>query len=162
MNDVLIWLLTTVHVVVALFLIVLVLMQKSSEQGVGAAFGGGVTETAFGAGTTSALVRITIWCAGIMLGTTLILAILHSHRDIKQASSVTQKVLQSTPVPMAPNASQAPMLPGQPTAPANGGTLTPAPGVTLTPSSAGTTTPSAPATPNVEQTQPAAPAPSKP
>ena len=41
MNSVLIAILTVVHILVALFLIVLVLMQKSSEQGVGAAFGGG-------------------------------------------------------------------------------------------------------------------------
>ena len=67
--NILIGFLTAVHVLVALFLIVLVLMQKSSEQGVGAAFGGG---------TTTALVRMTIWCACIMLATTLILAVLHS------------------------------------------------------------------------------------
>ena len=38
--TVLIWLMTAVHIVVALVLIILVLMQKSSDQGVGAAFGG--------------------------------------------------------------------------------------------------------------------------
>ena len=150
MNDVLIWLLTAVHVVVAVFLIILVLMQKSQDQGVGAAFGGGVTENVFGAGTTSALVRITVWCAGIMLGTTLILAVLHSRRDTGHAdASVSQKVLQA-PAPVAPNASsQAPMLPVQPM---------------TTPS--GTVTPSAPvelpaAAPSTDS-KPAAPAATKP
>ena len=94
--NVMIWLLTAVHILVALFLIVLVLMQKSQDQGVGAAFGGGVTDSVFGAGTTTALVRMTIWCACIMLGTTLLLAVLHSRRS-SETSSLTQKVMQSSP-----------------------------------------------------------------
>src|ERR1039457_4857102 len=99
MNSVLIAILTVVHILVALFLIVLVLMQKSSEQGVGAAFGGGVTETVFGAGTTTALVRLTIWCACLLLATTLILAVLHSHRT-GSGGSLMRKTL--TTMPTAP------------------------------------------------------------
>src|SRR6266436_10119110 len=86
---------TVIHVFVALFVIVLVLMQKSSDQGVGAAFGGGVTETVFGAGTTTALVRMTIWCACIMLGTTLLLAMLHTRRS--GGESLMQKAIQTGP-----------------------------------------------------------------
>ena len=97
--SILIGILTALHVMVALFLIVLVLMQKSSEQGVGAAFGGGVTETVFGAGTTTALVRLTIWCACLLLATTLILAVLHSHRT-RSGGSLMRKTL--TTMPMAP------------------------------------------------------------
>ena len=67
--NILIVFLTVVHILVALFLIVLVLMQKSKDQGVGAAFGGGMTDTVFGANTTTALVRMTIWCACILLAT---------------------------------------------------------------------------------------------
>jgi preprotein translocase subunit SecG len=112
--NVLIGLLTAVHVLVALFLIVLVLMQKSSEQGVGAAFGGGMTETVFGGGTTTALVRMTIWCACIMLATTLILAVLHSHRG--GSGSLMQKVVEQ-PATIPSSASQPPTLP-TPTTPA--------------------------------------------
>ena len=93
--------LTVVHVLVALFVIILVLMQKSSEQGVGAAFGGGVTETVFGAGTTTALVRMTIYCACALLATTLILAVLHSHRG-KGGGSLMQRSLMTTPMAPAP------------------------------------------------------------
>src|ERR1700693_661734 len=109
--SILIWLFTVVHVCVALFLIVLVLMQKSSEQGVGAAFGGGMTDTVFGGGTTTALVRITVWCACILLGTTLILAVLHTHREARH--SLMQNAMQSGPAaPLAmPGASQPPVLP---------------------------------------------------
>ena len=94
--NVLIWILTFVHVVVALVLILLVLMKKSQDQGVGAAFGGGMTETVFGAGTTTALVRMTIWCAAIMLGTTLLLAVLHSRRS-HTGESLGSKVLNAAP-----------------------------------------------------------------
>ena len=107
--GILIGILTAVHVLVALFLIILVLMQKSQDQGVGAAFGGGVTETVFGAGTTTALVRMTIWCACIMLGTTLLLAILHSRRG--GSESLMQKAIQSAPASAPASSSQPPSLP---------------------------------------------------
>jgi preprotein translocase subunit SecG len=114
--SILIVLLTAVHVLVAVFIIVLVLMQKSSEQGVGAAFGGGMTETVFGAGTTTALVRLTIWCACLLLATTLILAVLHSHRSEKAGGSLMQRSLAT--MPMAPAAQPAFPLASQPPTPA--------------------------------------------
>ena len=125
MNGVLIAILTVVHILVALFLIVLVLMQKSSEQGVGAAFGGGVTETVFGAGTTTALVRLTIWCACLLLATTLILAVLHSHRTKTGGSLMRQSL---TTMPVAPATQPAFPLASQPSAPASPetGSATPA------------------------------------
>jgi preprotein translocase subunit SecG len=113
--NILIGILTAVHVLVALFVIVLVLMQKSSEQGVGAAFGGGVTETVFGAGTTTALVRMTIYCACALLATTLILAVLHSHRG-KGGGSLMQRSLAT--MPMAPAPQSAFPLTTPPSAPA--------------------------------------------
>lgn len=126
--NILIWLFTAIHLVVALFLIVLVLMQKSKDQGVGAAFGGGMTDTVFGAGTTTALVRMTIWCACILLGTTLILAVLHSRRSGTASRSLIQ---QRTAAPAAvPSALPAtppftPVAPEQP-APAPTTPVTPA------------------------------------
>src|SRR5271169_5532681 len=116
--SILIGLLTAVHVLVALFVILLVLMQKSSEQGVGAAFGGGMTETVFGAGTTTALVRMTIWCACLLLATTLILAVLHSHRT-KTGGSLMRRSLATMPAAPAGPAAEQPAFPfaSQPTAP---------------------------------------------
>ncbi len=133
--SILIGLLTAVHVLVALFVILLVLMQKSSEQGVGAAFGGGMTETVFGAGTTTALVRMTIWCAGLLLLTTLTLAMLHSHRtrtggSLMRRSLATMPAAPSSPsgeTPAFPFTSQsaAPAAPN--TGPTTPSTATPAP-----------------------------------
>jgi preprotein translocase subunit SecG len=123
--SILIGLLTAVHVLVAAFVILLVLMQKSSEQGVGAAFGGGMTETVFGAGTTTALVRMTIWCACLLLATTLILAVLHSHRT-KTGGSLMRRSLATMPV--APAAQSPFPLASQPPTPATPetGSATPA------------------------------------
>ena len=104
--TIMIWVLTAVHVIVALVLVGIVLMQKSQDQGVGAAFGSGVTDSVFGAGTTTALVRMTIWCACIMLGTTLLLAVLHSRRGT-ESGSVMQKVIATMPAP----ATQMPTMP---------------------------------------------------
>ena len=118
--TILIWILTVIHVIVALFLIGIVLMQKSQDQGVGAAFGGGVTDSVFGAGTTTALVRITIWCACIMLATTLLLAVLHSRRG-GETGSVLQRVLQSAPAttaPVIPQVAPVAPAPAAPTEPA--------------------------------------------
>jgi preprotein translocase subunit SecG len=128
--NVLIWILTAVHVLVALFLILLVLMQKSQDQGVGAAFGGGVTDTVFGAGTTTALVRMTIWCAVIMLGSTLLLAVLHAKRGGRE--TLMERAVQSAPVARTPAAGEL-QLPAGPTPPAP---AEPAPAPTPTPAPA--------------------------
>jgi preprotein translocase subunit SecG len=142
--NILIGILTVVHVLVALFVIVLVLMQKSSEQGVGAAFGGGVTETVFGAGTTTALVRMTIYCACALLATTLILAVLHSHRG-KGGGSLMQRSLAT--MPMAPAPQSAFPLASQPSSPEAGASATPSTAVQTPvgkPQDAPATTPAAP------------------
>jgi len=117
--NILIWILTTIHVIVAVVMVVLVLMQKSSDQGVGAAFGGQVTETMFG-GSITPLVKMTIYCACILLATTLTLAALHSRRSGSvQAPSLLNKLQQSAPA-------QSPAMPPAP-APAPAGSPAPAP-----------------------------------
>ncbi|MGO9525988.1 MAG: preprotein translocase subunit SecG [Verrucomicrobiia bacterium] len=153
--SILIGLLTAVHILVALFVILLVLMQKSSEQGVGAAFGGGMTETVFGAGTTTALVRMTIWCAGLLLATTLILAVLHSHRT-RTGGSLMRRTLATMPAAPAAPAGQAPAFPftSQSTAPA-------APNTGPTTPSTATPAPAAPAQP-APTTPQSSPAPTSP
>ncbi len=130
--NILIWILTTIHVIVAVVLVVLVLMQKSSDQGVGAAFGGQMTETMFG-GSITPLVKMTIYCACIMLATTLTLAALHSRRSgqVREASLLNK--LQQTAPAMPPGG--APPMPGTKpeqipapaSAPAPVGTPAPAP-----------------------------------
>ena len=146
--GILIAILTVIHVLVALGLVGLVLMQKSSEQGVGAAFGAGMTDTVFGAGTTSALQRMTIWCAAGLFATTLVLAVLHAHRGkTGSGGSLMQKMSQTMPAqmplpagqtgpgvqavpsatPVTPSAATPATAPGTPTATSPAPTPTPAP-----------------------------------
>jgi preprotein translocase subunit SecG len=123
--NIIIGLLTGIHILVAVVLVILVLMQKSQDQGVGAAFGGQMTETVFG-GSITPLVRMTIWCACILLATTLLLAVLHSRRDRTGAGGALRRAMQAAPaVPAAPAAGM-PILPSSPT-PAPEAPTTPAP-----------------------------------
>lgn len=146
--SILIGLLTVIHVLVALCLIGLVLMQKSKDQGVGAAFGAGVTETVFGAGTTTALVKLTVYFACALLATTVVLAMLHSHRgSVGGGGSYMQKALQN--VPKAPAVPALPVEAEKPTTPA---TETPAPAPENKPA----------ATPAPAQTPPPQPPPANP
>ena len=54
-----------IFVLVALLMIFVILMQRPKSEGLGAAFGGGVTENIFGAQTTNVLTKITGWLAGL-------------------------------------------------------------------------------------------------
>ena len=61
--TVLLWILTFVLILVSLFLILVVLAQKSKDGGMGAALGGGAAEAAFGADTSNVLSKSTIYAA---------------------------------------------------------------------------------------------------
>jgi preprotein translocase subunit SecG len=61
--SVLLGILTFVLILVSLFLVMIVLMQKSKDGGMGAALGGGAAEAAFGAETSNVLSRSTIYAA---------------------------------------------------------------------------------------------------
>ncbi|RRJ98198.1 preprotein translocase subunit SecG [Opitutaceae bacterium TAV4] len=62
--SIVIWLLTFVLILVCVFLILVVLMQKpKSDGGMGAALGGGMTEATFGADTGNVLTKATIRAA---------------------------------------------------------------------------------------------------
>src|SRR5262245_37180961 len=52
-------------VLVAGIMVLVILMQRPKSEGLGAAFGAGVTENIFGAQTTNVLVKFTTWLAGI-------------------------------------------------------------------------------------------------
>src|SRR5438132_6501391 len=61
--SVLLTLLTGVLIFVSLFIILVVLAQKSKDGGMGAALGGGAAEAAFGADTSNVLSKSTIYAA---------------------------------------------------------------------------------------------------
>lgn len=88
--SIVIWLLTFVLVLLSVFLVLVVLMQKSkSDGGVGAALGGGMTEATFGADTGNVLATLTKNCtiAFFLLSFGLYLA--HIHQNSANRSKVT-------------------------------------------------------------------------
>ncbi|MEM9446627.1 MAG: preprotein translocase subunit SecG [Verrucomicrobiota bacterium] len=82
-----------VFVVCSVLLVLVVLMQRPRNEGLGTAFGGGVTDTVFGAQTSDVLTKLTIWLGGIFFVCTLGLAILYS----QQASSDIKEQLLAEP-----------------------------------------------------------------
>jgi preprotein translocase subunit SecG len=79
--NLLINLLSGIFVLVALLMVLVILMQRPKSEGLGAAFGGAVTENIFGAQTTNVLVKFTSWLAGIFFALTFALSILYAHRS---------------------------------------------------------------------------------
>ena|SRR5688572_12480154 len=66
-----------VHVFACLFLIAVVLLQQGKGQDLASAFGGGVTQTAFGPrGSANVLSRMTTVLAGVFMITSLSLTVL--------------------------------------------------------------------------------------
>ena len=55
--------LTFILILVSVFLVLIVLMQKSKDGGIGSALGGGAAEAAFGADTNKVLVQATKYSA---------------------------------------------------------------------------------------------------
>ena len=76
-------LLKVVFVIVCFLMILLVLMQRPKQEGLGAAFGAGVTDQVFGARTTNVLQRGTVYLATMFFLLSLILAVLIGHKNKK-------------------------------------------------------------------------------
>ena len=75
-----------IDLLVALLMTLVILMQRPKSEGLGAAFGGGVTENIFGAQTTNVLTKFTGWLAGIFFVLTFALGILYAKRSASDSS----------------------------------------------------------------------------
>jgi preprotein translocase subunit SecG len=109
-----------VHILVCFFLILIVLLQTGKGADIGAAFGGGSSQTLFGsAGPGGFLTKITTGVAIIFMITSIGLAYMYSHRTGASVLRETQpkKTAPAPPptpvekgIPIAP----APLAPAQP------------------------------------------------
>src|SRR5437773_7885623 len=99
--NLLINLLSVFFVLVALLMVLVILMQRPKSEGLGAAFGGGVTENIFGAQTTNVLVKFTTWLAGIFFALTFGLSVLYAHRGAGGESAFRRELMkqQAAPTP---------------------------------------------------------------
>jgi len=99
-------------VLVSLLMVLVILMQRPKSEGLGAAFGGAVTENIFGAQTTNVLVKFTTWLAGIFFALTFALSILYAHRSTADSAfrrelMKNQAAPQNSPSPAATQRSSA-------------------------------------------------------
>jgi preprotein translocase subunit SecG len=85
-------------VIVCLLLVLVVLMQLPRSEGLGAAFGGAVTENIFGAQTTHVLAKFTVWLGVAFFAITLMLAIAYSNRE-RGRTRVQQELLNAAAPP---------------------------------------------------------------
>src|SRR5947208_4195096 len=99
-------------IIACLLLILLVLIQlPKKEAGMGQAFGGGATDALFGAGSGTALTKMTKYTTGIFFVLTLLLWVLKA-QEVKQRPSLEKNMQQlgkseRPPAPVAPDASKA-------------------------------------------------------
>jgi len=93
-------------VVTSVLMCLVVLMQRSKQEGLGAAFGGGFTESVWGAQTSQVLVKATVWLAALFFIFSISLARLYSHRAamMEKGSPMQQELMK----PVAPATSTTP------------------------------------------------------
>ncbi len=129
--QILINFLLAIYVLIALLMLLVILMQRPKSEGLGAAFGGGVTENIFGAQTTNVLVKFTAWLTGIFFALTFALSVLYSHKTSRDTGLRRELLKQQTAG--QPSASVAPINPNAPAVPAPGAPVLPAASATTTP-----------------------------
>jgi preprotein translocase subunit SecG len=100
-------LLLVVFVIVCLLMALLILMQRPKQEGLGAAFGGGVTDQVFGARTTNVLQRGTVYLGSMFFILSLVLAILFG-KQTKQKSLLDEKAPAAEEVSGISGAEEAP------------------------------------------------------
>jgi preprotein translocase subunit SecG len=93
--------LLVVEALVAVLMMLVILMQRPKSEGLGAAFGGGVTENIFGAQTTNVLTTITTWLASIFFIIVLALSVLYAHRGTPD-SAVRRELMKTAAPAKAP------------------------------------------------------------
>jgi preprotein translocase subunit SecG len=96
------------HILVCLLMVGVVLMQRPKNEGLGAAFGGGMTDNIFGAQTTHVLQKFTVWLGIVFFVITLTLAMLYARRGTGE-TAIQRELLSSQPVP-AVNADDIPTI----------------------------------------------------
>ena len=99
------------YIFVCALMMLVILMQRPKSEGLGAAFGGGVTENIFGAQTTNVLTKITGWLAALFFLLTFALSILYAHKG-NTRSDLRRELEKGQVPPPAASATPAPAVPG--------------------------------------------------
>jgi preprotein translocase subunit SecG len=125
--SILLGILTFILILVSIFLVLIVLAQKSKDGGMGAALGGGAAEAAFGADTANVLTKATKYSAILffVLAFALYLGRIYERKTSGMAAG---NALPTIAVPAAPTPA-----PGAAAAPAAGTTDAPSVSIPATP-----------------------------
>src|ERR1700728_2025696 len=106
--QLMIYLITTIHILVCFFIIVVVLLQSGKSGDISAAFGGQGSQTAFGPrGAASALSRATTWSAVAFMITSITLSVYAAGHNgpksvLEGMKSQPVKTQPATPAPVKP------------------------------------------------------------
>ncbi|MGC6464409.1 MAG: preprotein translocase subunit SecG [Akkermansiaceae bacterium] len=142
MLDISITLVVIAHVVVSLLLILVILMQRPKQEGLGAAFGSGMTDAAWGARTTDVLQKGTVYLGTMFFVFSLVLAILMGKRNSEGLGKAADEDGASTTTGTVENAGNPPAAPPAGILPPNPeGTEPPKPEGTEAPKPEGTEAP---------------------
>jgi preprotein translocase subunit SecG len=102
--------LLVIHMLTAVGIVVFVLLQQGKGADMGAAFGGGASQTLFGArGSANFMSRTTAILAVIFFSTSLALAVLYSRQSAESGRSITEQAAPAAPA--APAVPEAPAVP---------------------------------------------------
>jgi len=155
--------LLSILAIVCVLLTLVVLMQRPKNEGLGAAFGSGVTENIFGAQTATVLTKATVYLGCIFFGLTLLLTVLTARQSMDRRVGVLESEVRKAAALPTPKTTASPAAAGSPQASANvaaspalASSATPLSSATASasPSPSGTTAPSPTAAPSVQQTSP--------
>lgn len=134
--------LLVVYVFVCLFMVLLVLMQRPKQEGLGAAFGANTTDQLFGARTTNVLQKGTVYCAVLFFTLTLTLAILVQKKNHVNSLTKAEEVkTEEVAAPAQPESLKDELQTTTTTEPVVVPTEAPAPTATGTPAPAETPAP---------------------
>ena len=111
MLDLSITLVVIAHVVVSLLLILVILMQRPKQEGLGAAFGSGMTDAAWGARTTDVLQKGTVYLGSLFFLFSLVLAILMGKKNAVEGKNLFEDGATSEVVIDAPKTLPADIVP---------------------------------------------------
>src|SRR3954467_7524074 len=111
--SILLGILTVVLIFVSIFLVLIVLAQKSKDGGMGAALGGGAAEAAFGADTSNVLSKSTIYSAILffVLAFLLYLGRIYERKPLHDAAGNALPSIAAPAIPpaTAPSTTPAPV-----------------------------------------------------
>ena len=153
--------LLTILVIVCVLLVLVVLMQRPKNEGLGAAFGSGVTENIFGAQTATVLTKATVYLGCIFFGVTLLLTVLTARQSAGRRVGVLESEVHKTV--SNPSATPSPVLAASPSAahtPATSSSPSASPAVSPTAAavSSPSVMPTVSTTPAAEEAKPSPPA----